>query len=342
MRAPLLVLLVAALIVCSTSLKQPPHHAAFYAAVRYELVEDGIHWLGGGIYAYDEVHGNIKMDVTLLDSAGNQRHLHKFNYGNETFEFVEDKCVRSPSTMTEDLFSWASEPGVATLVGKDQYLGHNIKIWESKEQGDVRTLAVNDKHVPVYHLRHSQNLEETDYLRVTVLSYTTKIPNHVFYLPNKCQPGLENVGDTNAVVAFAQNNWNCANVACSSRVPAGTGQPGYACAEFVARSLAAGGYIPGLGATSPQGSFGSYRGYDLLLTTGLSSALGNILGFRKVAASASSINAAYPAFGDGGDGYFSHAVIGVAAGTVDAHNNARQNYPAAYALFKGVDAVWAP
>lgn len=34
-----------------------------------------------------------------------------------------------------------------------------------------------------------------------------------------------------AVVAFADQNWNCADVACDQTVPAGSGQPDYACAE---------------------------------------------------------------------------------------------------------------
>ena len=73
----------------------------------------------------------------------------------------------------------------------------------------------------------------------------------------------------NAAVAFADANWNCATAACTSRVPAGSSQPSYQCAEFVSRSLAAEGKIPGLGSHSAQSAFGNYHArngktYDLL------------------------------------------------------------------------------
>ncbi len=43
-----------------------------------------------------------------------------------------------------------------------------------------------------------------------------------------------------ATVEFANDNWNCAVADCSSHVQEGQYQPNYQCAEFVARSLAAG------------------------------------------------------------------------------------------------------
>jgi hypothetical protein len=72
-----------------------------------------------------------------------------------------------------------------------------------------------------------------------------------------------------AAVTFADANWNCATAACTSRVAAGAAQPNYECAEFVARSLAAEGKVPGLTSSSSQSAYGSYRAkngqtYDLL------------------------------------------------------------------------------
>jgi hypothetical protein len=74
---------------------------------------------------------------------------------------------------------------------------------------------------------------------------------------------------TNAAVAYADSHWNCATAACTSRVPAGATQNSFQCAEFVARSLAAEGKVPGLTSNSPQSAYGSYRArngltYDLL------------------------------------------------------------------------------
>ena len=73
----------------------------------------------------------------------------------------------------------------------------------------------------------------------------------------------------NAAVAYADSHWNCATAACTSRVPAGSAQPNFQCAEFVSRSLAAEGKVPGLSSGSSQSAFGSYHAkngktYDLL------------------------------------------------------------------------------
>jgi hypothetical protein len=73
----------------------------------------------------------------------------------------------------------------------------------------------------------------------------------------------------NAAVAFADANWNCSTAACTHRVSAGSSQPNYQCAEFVARSLAAEGEIPGLTSHSAQSAYGNYKAkngktYDLL------------------------------------------------------------------------------
>ena len=74
---------------------------------------------------------------------------------------------------------------------------------------------------------------------------------------------------TSAAVAYADAHWNCATAACTTRVSAGAAQPNFQCAEFVARSLAAEGKVPGLTSSSAQSAFGSYHArngqtYDLL------------------------------------------------------------------------------
>lgn len=77
---------------------------------------------------------------------------------------------------------------------------------------------------------------------------------------------------TSNPVTFANQNWNCATATCAQRVKAGQKQPAYQCAEFVARSLAYKGLLPGLASDSPQSAYGSYqpgngKTYDLLLIT---------------------------------------------------------------------------
>lgn len=81
--------------------------------------------------------------------------------------------------------------------------------------------------------------------------------------------GAHAASATNAAVTYADAHWNCATAACTSRVAAGASQPNFQCAEFVARSLAAEGKVPGLNSNSPQSAYGSYRArngktYDLL------------------------------------------------------------------------------
>src|SRR5579885_2634647 len=83
--------------------------------------------------------------------------------------------------------------------------------------------------------------------------------------------GAHAAGATNAAVSYADSHWNCGNAACTFRVSAGTPQPNFQCAEFVARSLAAVGKVPGLTPNSSQSAYGSYharngRTYDLLWT----------------------------------------------------------------------------
>eukprot|EP01116_Phalansterium_solitarium_P018255 TRINITY_DN4784_c0_g1_i1.p1 TRINITY_DN4784_c0_g1~~TRINITY_DN4784_c0_g1_i1.p1 ORF type:complete len:294 (-),score=102.34 TRINITY_DN4784_c0_g1_i1:142-1023(-) len=138
------------------------------------------------------------------------------------------------------------------------------------------------------------------------------------------------------VAAFADKNWNCADVACTTTVPAGSAQPNYECAEFVSRSLAAGGYIPGLTPTAPQSEFGSYsykgKTYDLLW---VSSQQGPPLGLQDFLGAAGwvqvgSAQAATVVFVDGSGGPYTHVAVGVAANTLDAHNMARYHEPTSF------------
>jgi len=62
-----------------------------------------------------------------------------------------------------------------------------------------------------------------------------------------------------AVKKYADEHWNCADIHCKTRVSAGSAQPKFQCAEFVARSLAAGGYIPGLGPNDSQSAYAAHK-----------------------------------------------------------------------------------
>lgn len=71
-------------------------------------------------------------------------------------------------------------------------------------------------------------------------------------------------------VRFADAHWNWTAWNDPTPVPNGTLQPKYQCAEFVARSLASAGLIPGLGDDAPQDTYYHYKApngkeYDLLL-----------------------------------------------------------------------------
>jgi hypothetical protein len=131
------------------------------------------------------------------------------------------------------------------------------------------------------------------------------------------------------VQPFADREWDCANPPCSSVVSSGSSQPNYECAEFVARSLAAGGYIPGLGAYAAQSAYGSWsyggKVYDLLWVSDLQ---GGPLGLREALlalgwGAGGSIVQKSAVFVDGSDGAYSHVAIGVGSNMCDAHNNAR-------------------
>ena len=86
-----------------------------------------------------------------------------------------------------------------------------------------------------------------------------------------CCPGPFN---PSAAVTYANNHWNWPKYnSATPAVSAGQGQPNFQCAEFVARALAVGGYIPGInGYSSTQNALNNYKPgdgvtYDLLSVT---------------------------------------------------------------------------
>jgi len=157
--------------------------------------------------------------------------------------------------------------------------------------------------------------------------------------------------NTAAVATFADANWNCVTAACTSRVTAGTFQDNYECAEFVSRSIAAGGAFPGLSDTSAQSSFGSYdlsgTTYDLLWVSsgeggplGLEDAL-KAMGWTNVGTDCStSIKAGYVAIVNGADGPRSHTFVGVGENLGDAHNNAQYHVDGCF--YGTPNAIYAP
>lgn len=88
-------------------------------------------------------------------------------------------------------------------------------------------------------------------------------------------PGQAHAATTNPgspTIQYADSHWNCTDAACTSTVSSGEPQPNFECAEFVARSLAAEGLVPGLSPSSSQAAYYSYTAlngltYDLNLIT---------------------------------------------------------------------------
>jgi len=173
-------------------------------------------------------------------------------------------------------------------------------------------------------------------------------------------PSLEMIGEENAtnpssggninnVIDFANANWNCANAACTSLVSVGSGQPNYECAEFVARSLAAGGLIPGITPGASQNAYYTYKykgtTYDLLWVSskqggpkGLEDLL-IVLGWKHMGTSTSNIHAASAIMCHGSSGNYGHTVVGVGNNVVDAHNVAR--YKASGSIYT-INAIYNP
>jgi hypothetical protein len=140
-------------------------------------------------------------------------------------------------------------------------------------------------------------------------------------------------------VDFADSHWNWTAWNDPTPVASGSGQSSYQCAEFVARSLAAAGLVPGLDADSPQDDYFHYHApngvvYDLLLITPLpkhktiydflmDSGLATDVGDYEGAAQPGDMVVTYRAH----NGEASHmGLIATAEATVDAHNNARYRY----------------
>jgi hypothetical protein len=102
----------------------------------------------------------------------------------------------------------------------------------------------------------------------------------------------------------------------------------YECAEFVARALAAGGYLSGLPGLEAQSKYvHGGKSHDLLWVSSLQ---GGPLGLRELslekgwsgsATSAIVAHSAVIAAGSGGS--YGHVAVGVGANLRDAHNNAR-------------------
>jgi len=348
MEKELCIVFFSLLLVASCLARTPPSiPTTFHARVSATLLSGREHhkdeWKGAGMFALDLEKGFARTDIHLWGKESARVNIHTLDRYDVESSFVIDnqnqKCqTRHVTGQLTNPLKWV---GNSSFAGESEYLGNTLENWEYKEGNVYYKIAVKKgTDQPVLFITHSGSDSE---MLMVVREWSIKpSPQWARYIPTTCIDE-NNVGDVNGVVYFANNNWDCADVACTQTVPAGTGQPDYACAEFVARCLAYGGFIPNIGATDPQGSYYqySYNGqtYDLCLTTSLSSCLG-VLGFQQLPAAYASVNAGVATFGDGGDGYFSHAVIGVAAQTVDAHNNARYQIPISDDLFNGVDAAW--
>lgn len=145
-------------------------------------------------------------------------------------------------------------------------------------------------------------------------------------------------------VQFAEAHWSWSAWNDPTPVAAGSGQPNYQCAEFVARAMAAAGLIPGLSPNAPQNDYLDYTApngkvYDLLLISVLPQ-YNNIYAYLMDSGAGIDVGddpaAAQP--GDfvvtylGPNGTSSHmgiidtAQTATAEPTVDAHNNARLQY----------------
>lgn len=145
-----------------------------------------------------------------------------------------------------------------------------------------------------------------------------------------------------AAVAYADSHWTWSNWDDSTpRAAAGTNQPNFQCAEFVARSLAAAGLVPGLHSDSPQSDYYHYKArngrvYDLLLISHvvgyhslydylMDSGLGTNVGNRPDQARPGDVAVAYDDSGAGPvhTGIVVEGAHGGGQALVDAHNVAR-------------------
>ena len=148
-----------------------------------------------------------------------------------------------------------------------------------------------------------------------------------------------------AVQNFADWAWSCSDAACvEPRVSSGNPQPNYQCAEFVARSLVAGGYIPNLHQTGSQSSYHQYKYggkiYNLLWTSsrgngilGLEDLL-KTMGWRVCGTSTSCVTEGAVVFTHN----YGHVTIGVSNNLIDAHNYAY--YHVSLAWFGTANAIY--
>jgi len=148
--------------------------------------------------------------------------------------------------------------------------------------------------------------------------------------------GAQMTNNGQSCASFADANYLCATASCSSKVSAGSAQPSYQCAEFVARTIASTGRIPGLTSGSAQSAYGSYsyqgKTYDLLWT---SHRTGGPLGLEDFLLAAGwrsggSVQDCSVVFVNGAHGAWGHVAVGVGANLLDAHNNARLHVATTY------------
>eukprot|EP00026_Physarum_polycephalum_P011803 Phypoly_transcript_12047.p1 GENE.Phypoly_transcript_12047~~Phypoly_transcript_12047.p1 ORF type:complete len:371 (-),score=78.85 Phypoly_transcript_12047:54-1118(-) len=351
MKAALLVLLCVWACVCLADPTRPTISDQFYAEVHVAVNDNDRPLAGGGVLAIDVPNNKGRTDFKLENSHHEIETIHVLDRYDlhEIYEIFDDQaCKTVPVTGNiEDPFAWIAK---AEYNGSTTYHNRQHDVWvlNMNDNGNMfeRRLYVDsaDVNTPVFFTIHNVSNNKVVYdMAISFLSFNPKEPQSwVFNVPTTCNGSLGNYGGCNsgAVVYWANANWNCGDVACSYRVPDGSAQPSYACAEFTARALAAGGYV-GLSPTAPQGSYGNYRGYNLLVVSSLSGYCG-AAGFSGRAASPSSVQAAYAVMGNGGEGAWSHACIGVGPGIDDCHNIARENHAASGSFFDGVQAVWAP
>ncbi|MEZ0064603.1 hypothetical protein ABIA32_000591 [Streptacidiphilus sp. MAP12-20] len=145
-------------------------------------------------------------------------------------------------------------------------------------------------------------------------------------------------------VRYADAHWNWTAWNDSTPVAFGGDQPNYQCAEFVARSMAAAGLIPGLGPNDPQSAYFTYQApngkvYDLLLISDLpqyhnlydylmDSGVAQDIGDHPELAQPGDIVVTYA--GPGGTkshtGLVAQAATATSEATVDGHNHARIDF----------------
>jgi hypothetical protein len=323
----------------------PQIPGTYYAKISVAQSEGRNSWRGGGIEAYDIPNGKARFDISLDGTSGHrdQQTLSRYDM-NETFVISETTCsiVRVTGNVPNP-YDWVAK---ATYSGNSTYQGVPIDDWTYSPSSDISlrlSVLQSDANVPVFYSSKVNNDSVISLFEIIYLEFDLETPGDwLFYIPQQCEFNDLLGGDANSVVYFANTHWDCADISCSSRVPAGSGQPTYECAEFVARSVAYGGYFPGLSPSAPQSTYLNWKGYDLCYTTHLADALQKLAGYKKVASSGSAVVAAGAIFGDAGDGSWSHTCVGIKAATVDCHNNAREDVSASGIMFKGVDAVFAP